>query len=115
MINNFTIRALPGENQMQIVLDGFFMKSEVELAYHLAKKESNKLKVGFNVLADVRHFKCSPESFGMNILKLKKVLKTLGSGNMKFVGFNNPLPVKATSSVGLYPYENGWFSQAMDY
>ena len=109
MINNFIIRAQPRDNLMQIVLDGFFMKSEVELAFHLARKESNKLERGFNVLADVRNFKCTPESFGMNLLKLKKILKNMGGGEMKFVGFSYSNPKTITETVGLYPYENGWF------
>ena len=55
MINNFVVRAFTEKNQLKVLLDGVFMKSEFELALYLAKKEIRKLKPGFEVLIDIKN------------------------------------------------------------
>lgn len=56
MINAFVVKAVPSSNILKVVLDGIFMKSEVELALHLIKIEKLKLKEGFNTIIDLSNF-----------------------------------------------------------
>ncbi len=59
MITNFTVKASREKNDLLIAMDGFFMKSEVELVLHLAKKECKKLIPGFSMSFDIQHFNTS--------------------------------------------------------
>jgi hypothetical protein len=110
MINSFIVKAVPEKNQLKVILDGFFMKSEVELAMHLAKRESKKLKKGYNVLIDITKFHSSEKVFSGNYGRIQHLLKMMGSGDLKFIGMNyNILAETNYANVGFYPYENEWF------
>lgn len=109
MINSFIVKAVPEKNQLKVILDGFFMKSEVELAMHLARRESKKLKTGYNVLIDITKFHSSEKVFSKNYTRIQQLLKMMGSGELKFIGMNYVLTESANDNVGFYPYENGWF------
>jgi hypothetical protein len=109
MINNFLIKAIPEKNQLKVILDGFFMESELELAMHLAKRESKKLKKGYNVLLDVTRFHSSEKRISKNYARMNHLLKLMGSGDLKFIDMKQNLTEFKYSTVGLYPYENGWF------
>jgi hypothetical protein len=109
MINSFVIKAIPEKNQLKVILDGFFMKSEVELAMHLLKRESKKLKKGYNVLIDITRFHTAETAFSQNYSRIQHLLKMMGSGELKFIGMNYALEESVNESVGFYPYENGWF------
>ena len=53
MIDSFKVKADISNNSLLIQLRGFFMKSEVELAFYLARKEIKKLKDGYKVILDL--------------------------------------------------------------
>jgi hypothetical protein len=110
MINNFIVKAIPEKNQLKIILDGFFMKSEIELAMHLARNESKKLIRGYDVLIDITRFKSANKIFMMSYDRIRKLLKLMGSGEIKFIGINYAQLQTEGASVGFFPYKNGWFS-----
>jgi hypothetical protein len=101
MINNFIVKAIPEKNMLDVVLDGFFMKSEIELAMHLAKRESLKLRKGYNVRVDLTKFRSNEKRNVLSFERIQQQLKSMGSGNMKFIGANFSLSniVNETLSV----------------
>ena len=109
MINNFIVRAFPEKNLLKICMDGFFMKSELELALHLAKRESKKLHVGFDVFIDIRNLKTLTNVMGINFSKLKRMLTILGGGNLQFLGLDYASKESMQENVGLYSHKNEWF------
>ncbi len=52
-MDSFRVKANVQENKLLIQLRGYFMKSELELAFFLALKESKKLTEGFEVELDL--------------------------------------------------------------
>jgi hypothetical protein len=109
MINNFIVKAIPEKNQLKVILDGFFMKSEIELAMHLAKRESKKLNKGYDVLVDITKFRSSDKKSILSAGKIQQLLKLMGSGELRFIGMNYAFAETEYLNVGFYPYENGWF------
>jgi hypothetical protein len=86
MINNFIVKAIPDSNTLKVVLDGVFMKSEVELAMLLVRNESKKLKNGFRVVADLANFKAKDPGFHSGYYKIQLVLRSIGCNELNFVG-----------------------------
>jgi hypothetical protein len=109
MINNFIVKAIPEKNQLKVILDGFFMKSEIELAMHLAKRESKKLRKGYDVLVDITKFRSADKKSVLSAGKIHQLLKLMGSGELRFIGMNYAFAEAEFANVGFYPYENGWF------
>jgi hypothetical protein len=109
MINDFMVKAFPEKNQLKISLDGYFMRSELELALHLAKRESKKLRKGFDILIDIQNMKSPVNAMDISFSKLKRILGVLGGGRMMFAGINFALEHETHQNVGLYPNENEWF------
>ena len=109
MINNFLVKAIPDKNQMKIILDGYFMKSELELALHLAKRESKKLSKGFDILIDIRNVKNPTNAMDISFSKMKRILGMLGGGNLRFAGLDYAYEMQSPETVGFYSNENEWF------
>jgi hypothetical protein len=86
MINSFIVKAIPDANLLKIVLDGVFMKSEVELALLLVRNESKKLKKGFKVVADLANFKSKSPGFNSGYYKIQQVLRSISYNEINFVG-----------------------------
>jgi hypothetical protein len=86
MINSFIVKAIPASNMLKVVLDGNFMKSEVELAILLVRTESKKLKNGFRVVADLANFKSKGQDFHASYYKIQQVLRSIGCNEINFVG-----------------------------
>ena len=106
MINNFFVRAYPENNQLRIVLDGYFMPSEMELALQLARYESDKLQSGFSVIIDTRNLRTSFDEKELYVKKIKKILTVLGCGNLKFAGRKYAFRQSLYENVGFYSIEN---------
>ena len=107
MINTFIVKSCTERNELQIILDGFFMKSELELAVHLAKRESEKLKKGFEVKLNLRNFHSSEYIVETYLIKMKKILSLAGCGSFNYIGY---APARLAIEIGgFYPYENEWF------
>jgi hypothetical protein len=86
MINSFIVKAIPANNMLKVVLDGDFMKSEVELAILLVRNESKKLKNGFRVVANLANFKSKGPDFHSGYYKIQQVLKSIGCNEINFIG-----------------------------
>ena len=109
MINDFIVRAYPEENRMRVILNGVFMKSEIELALHLARTEAIKLKPQFEVVVDIQNLKFAYKNYDLSLSQMKKMLKLLGAGTMHIMDLNSTQIGREKVYVGFYPYENEWF------
>jgi len=86
MINSFIVKAIPDSNILKVVLDGIFMKSEVEQAILLVRNESKKLKNGFRVMADLTNFKSKGTGFQSDYYKIQQILKSIDCNKINFIG-----------------------------
>ena len=109
MINNFFVRAFSDENELKITLDGYFMKSELDLALQLAKLETKKLMPGFSVLLNVENLNTADEELKLDFERFERIIKLMGGGSLRIAGLDAALFGLKTKSVGFYPYENEWF------
>jgi hypothetical protein len=109
MINDFIVKAFPEKNLLKISMDGYFQRSELELALHLAKSESRKLHPGFAVSLNIRNLRTSMNVIGVNFSKFRRLLMILGASNFHFIGVNHASSKALNEDVGFYPEENEWF------
>lgn len=93
MLEQFKIKASERNNRLNIVLSGYFLMSEVELALHLMKRESKKLQSGFEVTADIRNFKTPMKTQESILLRIKKSLRLLGAGKVSYKKSNFIPPI----------------------
>ncbi len=99
------------KNRLVIQLRGYFMKSEIELAFYLAKKEVKKLSSGFVVIMDIDGM-YTDKDLNNNILsKARDVLGAMGASEIVYSGVLAHLPnLKYAEieeftlvNVGIYP------------
>ncbi|MGD2036150.1 MAG: hypothetical protein PVF73_13885 [Bacteroidales bacterium] len=109
MINNFVIESHKEGNRLSVVLDGIFMKSEIELAIYLMKKEIRKLSPGFDVDIDIHNMDVNLSPHQLKVRKYRKILKLMGAGSVRFVGLSYLMAEPVHESGGDYSYENEWF------
>jgi hypothetical protein len=86
MIDTFKIKADVLGNNLLIQLRGYFMMSELELAFHLAREESTHLTEGFIVLLDLDGMYTDKSLFNTIQLRLVKMFSALGASNVKSIG-----------------------------
>jgi hypothetical protein len=86
MINTFTVKANSDKNELSIKMDGYFMKSELELALYLVKKETKKLISGFTVLMDIKNLNSSNTRSHSNKRWVSNLAKSIGAGKIKQIG-----------------------------
>lgn len=111
MIDSFKVKADIPSNKLVMQLRGFFMKSEVELAFYLARKEIKKLEEGFVVILDLDGMHTDKNIHRSIQVKAKRIFTTLGASKIKSVGAIakmiqpkvTDLEYFAFDSVGLYP------------
>lgn len=111
MVDSFKVKANTGRNNLLIQLRGYFMKSELELAFFLARKESKKLTKGFEVILDLDGMHTNKDANISIYGKAKRTFETLGAGKVKSIGAIAKIPVQkkldleyfAFESVGFYP------------
>lgn len=108
MINSFVVRGLKENNRLVIMLDGYFMESEIDLTLHLIKSETKKLSPGFGVLIDIHNLDSQDKNLKQNLNIIKNLLKELGSGKFVFKGTEYGTRLNNSNSVGFYPHEIGW-------
>lgn len=111
MIDSFKVKADLSNNSLLIQLRGYFMKSEVELAFYLARKEIKKLTQGFSVVLDLDGMH-TDKKIQQNLLsKANRIFTTLGATKVRSVGAITQMPKRivhdleyfAFESVGFYP------------
>ncbi len=111
MIESFKIVADIEKNNLILQLRGFFMKSEVELAFYLARKEIKKLRDGFIVILDLDGMHSDRSVYNTIQAKARRVFITLGASRVTSVGVvsrlvdikPNDLEYFAFENVGFYP------------
>jgi hypothetical protein len=108
MINSFIVKALPENNRLVILLDGYFMNSEVDLTLDLIDNECGKLTKGFAVFLDLRNLEMVTRDYPKYLKRVKERLDIQGCGEVVVKGAQKGRAYLNQSSVGLYPYEIGW-------
>jgi hypothetical protein len=111
MIDSFKVIADLEGNKLFIQLRGYFMKSEIELAFYLARKEIKKLRPGFEVNLDFDGMHTDKNLNNTIHARAKRIFVTLGAGKVRSIGALSKLqPYKkhdleyfAFESVGFYP------------
>ena len=109
MINNFVVKAQLKSNQLQIFLDGIFMKSEIELTLYLIKTEIQKLSPGFKVLIDINNLDAGNLILEYKFNRYRKILRLMGASSVRFVGLSPLHKQNTLQNGGDYSYENEWF------
>lgn len=109
MINDFIVEAKKKNNQLYVLLDGIFMKSEIDLALCLMKKEIRKLKSGFEVIIDIQKMNTGLSPMSFNFSKYRKLLRLMGAGSVQFLGLSHFFEEHRYQNGGYYPHENEWF------
>jgi hypothetical protein len=109
MINNFTVRANYDKNELRIEMDGYFMKSEFELAFCLVKEEIKKLIPGFTILINFNNSNSSKIKNQLNIRQINNLARSMGASSVNNIGRNKHSVSNTEAIVGFYPYENEWF------
>jgi len=109
MINDFIVKAQKDNNQLYVLLDGIFMKSEIDLAFQLIKNEIKKLEPGYKVLIDIQNLDAGTSALELKFNKYRKMLKLMGAGTVKFLGLSSLFTQNKVEIGGDYSYENEWF------
>jgi len=109
MINDFVVQAQKDNNQLYVLLDGIFMKSEIELTLYLIKNEILKLKPGFKALIDIQNLDTGDSTIEMNFNKYKKILRLMGARSIRFMGLSSLFVQNQYQNGGDYSYENEWY------
>ncbi len=106
MIDSFKVKAYPEKNNLLIQLRGYFMKSELELAFFLGRKESKKLKPGFSVVLDLDGLYTNKGADSALISKAKRTFETLGAKSIRSIGAISQLPKIQMHEVEYFAFNN---------
>lgn len=109
MIDSFKVKADTIENRLLIQLRGYFMKSELELAFYLARKESKKLSEGYNVILDLDGMYTDKNLYNSIQKRLRKIFITLGANSVKSVGAIPNMTQSKTADLEYFPFESVGF------
>ncbi|MBN2213420.1 MAG: hypothetical protein JW723_04185 [Bacteroidales bacterium] len=60
-MEQFDVHADKNRNRIYCILKGFFLESEIDLAFNRISDELNKLTDGFDVILDIQNLKTQPE------------------------------------------------------
>ena len=111
MIETFKVEADVANNKLLVQLRGFFMKSELELAFYLARKECDKLVKGFDVIMDLDGMHTNKLLYKSIHSRARGIFKSLGAGRIRTISAirktnkikTTDLDYFAFEGVGLYP------------
>jgi len=109
MINDFIVEAQKENNRLYVLLDGIYMKSEIDLALYLMKNEIRKLKPGFEVIIDIQNMDTGSSAMNLNFNKYRKLLRLMEPGTLRFKDLNHLFGEYEYQNGGYYPHENEWF------
>jgi len=102
-MNNFLVRADREKNTLRIILDGFFVKSEIELAFYLLRIERKKLMPGYDAFVDIENLRYVNDDVSITKSKMKKILKLAGAGRIQFSHGMYAIIESDKISDGFYP------------
>lgn len=108
MINSFIVKALPENNRLVVLLDGYFMKSEIDLALHLIAKEAERLASGFGVFLDVQNMDVLKRDYPKYLKWISDEIKKFDCGEIVLKGTSDRSFLRPQHYVGFYPNEIGW-------
>lgn len=109
MIDSFKVTAEVNSNKLLMQLRGYFMKSELELAFYLARREIKKLSEGFEVILDLDGMH-TDKNISINVqAKAKRIFETLGAGNVRSIGALKHLPRYKTNDLEYFSFESVGF------
>lgn len=60
-MEQFDIKTDKNRNRLYCILKGFFLESEIELAFDKISTELNELSDGYDVILDIAHLRTQPE------------------------------------------------------
>jgi hypothetical protein len=109
MINDFVVQAQKENNQLYVLLDGIFMKSEIDLTLYLVKREILKLKPGFKALIDIQNLDTGNFKIEIDFNKYKKMLRLMGAKSVRFMGLSSLFIQNQYQNGGDYSFENEWY------
>lgn len=109
MIDSFKVKADVSGNKLLIQLRGYFMKSELELAFYLARKESKKLIHGYDVILDLDGMYTDKNLYNTIHSRLNKIFKTLGASEIKSIGAIPKMPYTKLVDLEYFPFESVGF------
>ena len=109
MIDSFKVKADVSKNSLLIQLRGFFMKSEVELAFYLARKEIKKLKDGYSVVLDLDGMHTDKSIQKSLHSRAKRIFTTLGASKVKSVGAIMRMPQPKVNDIEYFAFESVGF------
>ena len=109
MIDSFKVKADVSNNSLLIQLRGFFMKSEVELAFYLARKEIKKLSEGFRVILDLDGMHTDKAIHKSIQSKAKRIFTTLGASRVSSIGAISRMPHTETNDLEYFAFESVGF------
>jgi hypothetical protein len=111
MIDSFKIKADVANNRILIQLRGFFMKSEIELAFYLARKEIKKLNKGFRVVLDLDGMHTDKSIHRSIHSKARSIFITLGASKVISVGAIPRMPIIKANDLEYFAFESvGFYS-----
>ena len=111
MIDSFLVKANCDKNLLLIQLRGYFMKSEIELAFYIARREIKKLKDGYDVLLDLDGMLADKHLCSKLHLRARKIFITLGASRVRWINTASKIRTNkmvdseyfAIDNVGFYP------------
>ena len=103
MINKFIVKAIRARNELLVVMDGYFLNSEIDLAVFLINKEIRKLIPGFTMKVDIRNL--IPQIKGkLNKTEwIDKLARSKGAGEIRYTKKKNYFSVPFISFCRFLP------------
>jgi len=109
MIDSFKVKADLLNNSLLIQLRGYFMKSEVELAFYLARKEIKKLSDDFTVILDLDGMHTDKTIQQSLLTKATRIFTTLGASKVKSIGAITQMPQRVVNELEYFAFESVGF------
>jgi hypothetical protein len=106
MNDSLKIKANIIRNTLYIQLRGYFMKSELELAFYLARRESKKLTEGYEVILDLDGMHTTKKLYDSISDRTRRMFMTLGASNVKSIGAVPLMQPTTYQSIEYFPFSN---------
>jgi hypothetical protein len=111
MMDAFKVIANSEKNMLLVQLRGYYMKSELELAFYIARREIKKLKEGYDVVLDLDGMHTDRQLNKTIHSKARRIFITLGAGKIRTISaiakVGSPLKIDSKyftfDNVGFYP------------
>jgi hypothetical protein len=109
MIDSFLVKADSDKNLLLVQLRGHFMKSELELAFYIARKEITKLKEGFDVLLDLDGMLTDKDYSHKIHQRARKIFITLGASRVRWINTASKIKINKRTDSEYFAFDNVGF------